>query len=455
MRKVFGIFLLGVAVFLPAVNLHAEEVELQKLLQAEEPSLWHLEAEDIFKTYPQKSLFYWNNSGKTDLLFSFRNKLHQMTFAGLKVYNASLSFKDSDLSRVYISFYNRSDAGDLDSEAFNKMLNNVEQAVTKIADGKTGSQSTIPLSAARKIYVKSFFCDDYHLKLEWSFAEKTPAYQAEFITLTILPPDQNESVKINTALTTFDLKRKVQANDDGDRFLEVPATTQRARGQGVAATAERVMRYYGASVNQNILLELANSNQGGNLEKMRKTIKQTTDLLKIKYNSLYKNEYIRNNMKFAKLIELYNNEAARSNAAKIDLALFTKSGNGNKKSYDKRAILLAMTPELYKAARSREIIGFTKFKRDVITNIDSGVPLIWAMQTATFPIPATPRRGIGYHVQLITGYNIKENAVIYSDSWGPRNEKKKMSWEEAWAISLDISTYTPMLDWKPSGDNLS
>lgn len=449
MRKICVIFLLAATVFFPSVNLHAEEVELQNLLQAEEPSLWHLESEDIFKTYPQKSLFYWNDSARTALLFSFRNKLHQMTFAGLKVYNASLSFKDSDLARIYISFYSRIEAGNLDSEAFNKILSNVEQAVTKIAGGKTGSLSTTPLSATKKIYVKSFFCDDYYLKLEWSFTEKTPAYQAEFITLTIVPPDQNESLKINTALTTFDLKSRVQANDDGDRFLEVPATTEAARGS-VAATAERVLRYYGASINQNILLEMINSNRGSSLERMRKAIKQTTDLLKIKYNSLYKNLDMSNKSKISKMVELYNAEAARCNADKIDLAKFT-----SKNSYDTRAILMAMTPELYKAARCREIIGFTKFKRDVITNIDSGVPIIWALRTAIFPIPSTPRRGIGYHVQLITGYNIKENAVIYSDSWGPRNEKKKMSWEEAWAISLDVSTYTPMLDWKPSGDNIS
>ncbi|MFA6101543.1 MAG: hypothetical protein WCV67_06760 [Victivallaceae bacterium] len=454
MRKIFGNLFLGAAVFLAAVNLHAEEVELQKLLQAEEPSLWHMEAEDVFTLFPQRSLFYWNDSAKTALLFSFRNKQHQMTFAGFKVYNVSLLFKDSDLARIYISFYNRSDAGELDNKAFNEMLNNVEQAVMKIAAGKTGSQSTIPLSAAKKIYVKNYFCDDYLLRMEWSYTENTTAYHAEFITLTILPPDQNESVKINTALTTFDLKRRVKANDDGDRFLEVPATTQTARGQGIAATAERVMRYYGAtSVNQNILLELANSNQGSNLEKMRKAIRQTTDLLKIKYNSLYINQDLKKKASLIKLVELYNTEAARGNADKIDLTKFTKSGNG--KSYDTRAILLAMTPELYKVARSREIIGFTKFKRDVITNIDSGVPLVWARLTSIFPIPDKPRRGIGYHVQLITGYNVKENAVIYSDSWGPRNEKKKMSWEEAWSISLDISTYTPMLDWKPSGDNLS
>ncbi len=452
-RNIAGAFLLCIALFMAVPAVRAETVEIQKLLQAEEPSLWQLDGEDIFTLFPQKSLFYWNDSARTTILFSFRNKLNQMTFAGFKVYNASLTFKDFNLSRIYISFYNRIDTGDLDSKTFDEMLKNIEQAVTKIADGKTGNPSTIPLSAARKIYVKNYFCDDYCLKLEWSFTESAAAYRAEFITLTILPPDQNESVKINTKLTTSDLKSRVQANDDGDRFLEIPATTQLARGS-VAATAERVMRYYGASINQNILLELANSNQGDGLTKMRKAIKQTTDLLKIKYNSLYKNQDISKNAKFVKLVELYNTEAARIKADKIDLAQFAKQ-NGKKVSYDKKAILLAMTPELFKAARNREIIGFIKFKRDVITNIDSGVPLIWVTFTSIFPVPDKPRRGIGYHVQLITGYNIKENAVIYSDSWGPKKEKRKMSWEEAWAISMDISTYTPILDWQPSAADQS
>ena len=454
MRNISGVFLLCMALFFAAPAARAEVVEIQKLLQAEEPSLWQMDAEDIYTLLPQKKLFYWNDSDKTMLLFSFKNKQHQMTFAGLKVYNASLTFKDFNLSRIYISFCNRSEAVNLDSKTFDDMLKNIEQAVVKIADGKAGVQSTTPLSAARKIYTKSYYCDDFYLKLEWSFMESASAYKAEFITLTILPPDQSESVKANTSLTTFDLKSRVKANDDGDRFLEIPTTTQVPKGRGVAATAERVMRYYGASINQNILLELANSNTGSNLSKMRKAIKQTTDLLKIKYKVLYKNQDIDKNTRFLKMIETYNAEADRIKADKINLAQYT-SQKGKKISYDKKAILFAMTPELFKATRSRETIGFLQFKRDVTTNINAGVPLIWATQTNIFPIPDKPRKSIGHHVQLITGYNIKENAVIYSDSWGPKKEKMKMSWEEAWAISLDISTYTPILDWKTPVDNPS
>ncbi|MHB9138804.1 MAG: cysteine peptidase family C39 domain-containing protein [Victivallaceae bacterium] len=452
MRNISGAFLLCMALLFAASAVRAEVVEVQKLLQAEEPGLWQMDSEDIFTLFPQKKLFFWNDSDKTTLLFSFRNKQQQMTFAGFKVYNASLIFKDFNLSRIYISFYNRSDAGDLDSKTFDETLKNIEQAVTKIANGKSGSPSTIPLSVAKKIHVKSYYCDDFYLKLEWSFMENASAYQAEFITLTILPPDQNESVRVNASLTTYDLKSRVKANDDGDRFLEIPATTQRAQWS-VAATAERVMRYYGASINQNILIELINSNQGDGLTKMRKAIKQTTDLLKIKYNSLYKNQDISKNVKFLKMVETYNAEAARIKADKIDLAQYS-SQKGKKISYDKKAMLLAMTPELFKATRSREIIGFLQFKRDVVNNINAGIPLIWATLTNVFPIPDKPRKGIGYHVRLITGYNIKENAVIYSDSWGPR-DKRKMSWEEAWAISMDISTYTPILDWKPQVDNPS
>lgn len=452
MRNISGAFLLCMALFLAAPAARAEVVEIQKLLQAEEPCLWQMDAEDIFTLLPQKKLFYWNDSDKTMLLFSFKNKQHQMTFAGLKVYNASLTFKDFNLSRIYISFYNRSEAANLDSKTFDEMLKNIELSMVKIADGKAGVQSTTPLSAARKIYAKSYYCDDFYLKLEWSFMESASAYKAEFITLTILPPNQSESVKANTSLTTFDLKSRVKSNDDGDRFLEVPATTQRAQWS-VAVTAERVMRYYGASINQNILIELINSNQGDGLTKMRKAIKQTTDSLKIKYNSLYKNQDISKNARFLKMVETYNAEAVRIKADKIDLAKYS-SQNGKRTSYDKKAILLAMTPELFKAARSREIIGFLQFKRDVVNNINGGVPLIWATLTNVFPIPDKPRRGIGYHVRLINGYNIKENAIIYSDSWGPR-EKRKMSWEEAWAISMDLSTYTPILDWKPPVDNPS
>ena len=55
-RNIAGAFLLCIALFMAVPAVRAETVEIQKLLQAEEPSLWQMDAEDIFTLFPQKSL---------------------------------------------------------------------------------------------------------------------------------------------------------------------------------------------------------------------------------------------------------------------------------------------------------------------------------------------------------------------------------------------------------------
>ncbi|MFT5131040.1 MAG: hypothetical protein ACI8W8_004674 [Rhodothermales bacterium] len=48
-------------------------------------------------------------------------------------------------------------------------------------------------------------------------------------------------------------------------------------------------------------------------------------------------------------------------------------------------------------------------------------------------------------MRLIIGYNAKANQLIYSDSWGTGHEFKRMSMEDAWAITTCVDLVAPRL----------
>ena len=48
------------------------------------------------------------------------------------------------------------------------------------------------------------------------------------------------------------------------------------------------------------------------------------------------------------------------------------------------------------------------------------------------------------HMRLVIGYNEQNAEILYSDSWGPGHELKRMPAADAWAITTGISTVEPL-----------
>ncbi|MDA0787389.1 MAG: C39 family peptidase, partial [Proteobacteria bacterium] len=93
---------------------------------------------------------------------------------------------------------------------------------------------------------------------------------------------------------------------------------------------------------------------------------------------------------------------------------------------------------------TREKTDFMRFKSDIRKYIDTGVPLAWSVMLGRVEEAglAQPRGG---HMRLIIGYNEKTDEVIYSDSWGPRHEFKKMDMGDAWSITMLLHLIAPRL----------
>ena len=79
------------------------------------------------------------------------------------------------------------------------------------------------------------------------------------------------------------------------------------------------------------------------------------------------------------------------------------------------------------------------FVRDVKEKINKGVPLLWAVVLGKVKEGKLPQM-LGGHMRLIIGYNDKTNEILYSDTWGAGHELKRMSVDDAWAITLLVYT---------------
>ena len=95
-----------------------------------------------------------------------------------------------------------------------------------------------------------------------------------------------------------------------------------------------------------------------------------------------------------------------------------------------------MDKDILRRARLAQKNEMGKFHADVMKNIDAGVPLVWAVLVGVVKeagLPSDDR--LSGHMRMIVGYNPQTKEIIYSDTWGPGHEEKRMSFEDAWVIN--------------------
>ena len=72
---------------------------------------------------------------------------------------------------------------------------------------------------------------------------------------------------------------------------------------------------------------------------------------------------------------------------------------------------------------------FQGFRKYIINSIDIGVPVFW---------------GVPGHARMIIGYDLPRKEIIYRDTWGIDHAQKRMSIYEAFLITNECSTITPL-----------
>lgn len=357
------------------------------------------------------------------------------------VYQAIARFEGDRPKQLTLSLYNRGDAGDLPREKFEALQRMCVEKMTALAGSKPVVRGKDAGNAVKAEGV-SWRNDASVFLLEYSFTREVKTrdipYRAEFMRLEVTPADKPQSLISSTfaaqAPARFEGASHVKRAPSGDVVIEgLPMVDQGEKGYCVVASAERVMRYYGAKVDEHELAQIANTSAAGGTsnEAMFEALKKLSNRLRVKIRSLEAFDVKR----FVALIEDYNRLAKRGHrAAEIDIS---------NRQIDAQAIYAQMKPELLREVRTRNKSEASRFFRDVQMRVDEGVPPLWSVMLGVVPEEKAPP-GVGGHMRLITGYNAQTSEIIYSDSWGLGHEAKRMALDDAWTITTGLNSIEPL-----------
>jgi hypothetical protein len=102
-----------------------------------------------------------------------------------------------------------------------------------------------------------------------------------------------------------------------------------------------------------------------------------------------------------------------------------------------------MDTAVLREVRVKRKTELDRFRTQVREQVQLGIPLIWSVVMGKMDEPGLTIQGTGGHMRLIIGYHDAEDEVLYSDTWGPGHELKRMSFPDAWAITMGLYSLKP------------
>ncbi len=421
--------------FLGCLAFHSPGQALDALVSS--PDIWQSPRAGFVDAHRDLG-FYWLSQAADRA----ETHTHGLTFLSRPACEADADFQGDKLAGITIAIYDRGDAGDITREEMYSMLTyslarlNALTGATYVAQGQEASDAV-------KAWAFTWDTPASHFALELSFTKEKSRdvpFRADFIRLHVTPAEKPKTfiaaaleAATPQAASTFDGPSHVQHNPSGDVVINtVPMVDQGEKGYCVVATAERVMRYYGVPVDENELAELANTSAiaGTSNAAMFDSLKKLSQRLRVKIRPL-------DDMDVRQLLDLiaeYNRRARRDRAPEI-------STDGA--VLDMQSIYTAMKPELLKEARTHNKAAVDRFGQMVRDHIDQGIPILWSVMLGVVPEQKAPHV-IGGHMRLIIGYNDQTGEILYSDSWGPGHELKRMPADDAWTMTTSMDMIEPL-----------
>jgi len=377
--------------------------------------------------------FHWLSTGRRDA----RSNRRDLKLWSLPVGETVLRSRDDKLHSFDISIYNRGDNGDISQERF-KTLTEQWHALLVEKTGLEGekmdrTQKGSVVSADRWVWK----CSGAFLVLTSSKSKASRGHTPEFLKLSLVSVKYGKEIyEQRSGLTRIMARRRdLVANrvskSNGDIFVRgVPMVDQGRKGYCAVASAERVFRYYGLPVDQHAMAQIAESSAGGgtNPSTMIDALKKVAGRTKTRLLVHYELE----ERKIRSEIKAYNR-------------LIKKTGKG-REFPDETVMPYQHFLSNCHGPTLREIrargTAFDRFRKQIRDNINTGTPLLWALQVGVFPERGIPQQG-GGHMRLVIGYNQKTDEIIYTDSWGPGHEFKRMSAANAYTATMHLLTLKP------------
>jgi len=391
---------------------------------------------DQFERETGRAGFRWMEQG-----ISARAAPLRGTIFGRKVYESVVRFQDGTPHSVLSYYFNRGDSDETMSEAdFQALVLELVQTIsTRVQRQAMPGNNTSRRSGARDDS-RVWQLDTHRFELSYSFSPprredgQSVPFRAEFIQLTVSKFRPGDiPAHMQTRVNVYEVRANVQSNEAGDRWIaNVPMVDQGPKGYCAAATAERVMRYFGQDVDQHQIAQLANTTaQGGTSQDQ---FRSALEAIGRQY-SYTLNRHIEWDFRdFQTGLDHYNRAARRRGLPEITLP---RSG-----VIDIGQIQAAMNPEALLEARTGRRADFTRFEERIRRYVDGGAPLIWGVTLGILPEQGIPQNA-GGHLRLIIGYNSRTREIIYSDSWGQGHELKRMPLDHAFTITTSLHSLEP------------
>jgi len=398
------------------------------------PALWTMKQADFMEA-TQELGFEWTSIAKD----SARSNENELTLFGLPIVEAIARFDSESLTELTVIIYARGDAGNLIKAEYEGVIKGAVDALNR----ETGVKFTPRGKDARNVVKADGIIwrtplSQYLLEYSATKEMKTRAipFRAEFVRLEITPPPKAAGLLTTTTGSgskKFDGAKQVKRDTlSGDVLIPgVPMVDQGQKGYCVVASVERVMRYYGLQVDANELAQIANSDAKGGTSSqgMLDALKKMGGRFKMRIREHEEIEV----RQILGLIKDYNRVAKKAGSQELpDQGAMLDLG----------IIYSQMKPEILKEVRTKSRAEIARFQREVQQHIDTGIPLLWSVQLGMIKEPGIPQNG-GGHMRLIIGYNSKTNEIIFSDSWGAGHEQKRMPIDDAWTITVTLSTIEP------------
>lgn len=398
----------------------------------EDATLWQGDLSSLARNHEELRL-EWNAKARQSARVAGAG-----TVFGLPALETVLQLEDGRPAALDVLIYARGDAGDISREQFAALVSNAQQVVA----GRMGSRPA-PVNdqlkttgVRREGMVWTNVTTD--VRLLWSYSTKDPAgrlaFRAEYLKLSATPAGARPAGGPSAAapVSMGAMRAKVRREANGDVLLaDIPMVDQGEKGYCAVATAERVMRYYGMEVDQNELAQLAASSAAGGTDPraMLESLRRVGVKLGCKVKVLEEFGV----QEFMRLVDRYNRAARKEKLAEIKLGY----------QIDITDVYNRMETALLRDVRTKSTADVKNFLGDIARNIDQGVPLLWGVQLGKVEEKELPKQIGGGHMRLIVGYNPKTPEVLFSDSWGPGHELKRMALDDAWTITCALYLIEP------------
>lgn len=373
---------------------------------------------------------------------------------GESVMETRAYFRRKMMNRLEISLFNKGDASINEVQFSIKDLDALIKRVSEKVNGGTKKMPQIVRvrvkNDRRRLGYKFMMKWPNRVpaaELSWGISGEDESKSVEYIRLVFeikeVKGRDNVSIRAKkTSKQSAGYQSNVKSNEEGDVYIaNVPMVDQGSKGYCSVATAERVLRYFGQSIDEHEIAQMAETSaEGGTSTKAMISAVETIG----KKCRLGKREIVAKLTDWEdgeKRLKEYNKFAKRLKKPELNIMDYIKT-EGNSRTFYIGEMEQAMDAKVLKAMSMRDKSGYGKFIKGIREQTKRGVPLFWSVRLGLYPESGIPQNA-GGHMRLIIGYNQEKGEVIYTDSWGAGHERKYMPDDWAWTITHNLFYLNP------------